>query len=176
MGVVGARGTLAERFEAKVERIPFLTCWVWMGALAGGEYGRIYNCRKLHPAHRVAYELYRGSIPDGLELDHLCRNPWCVNPWHVEPVTHRENMLRGSTVAAYNTSKTMCPTGHLFNDRNMGLCMNGSRRCRACDASRQARARKLRMSNPGGREAYNSYMRKWYQRRKQSREASRGAD
>lgn len=74
-------------------------CWPWQGAVAPNGYGLV-NClnhsgrRSTAGAHRVAYELERGPIPDGLELDHLCRNSVCVNPAHLEPVTHQENVRR----------------------------------------------------------------------------------
>lgn len=78
-------------------------CWIWVGALYYGKedrpkYGQMRIGRtpgKLIQAHRVAYKLYKGEIPKGLELDHLCRNTLCVNPEHLEAVTHYENMKRG---------------------------------------------------------------------------------
>ena len=135
---VDHRGTVTERFEAKVERIPFLTCWVWMGALSGrgGDYGRLRVGQRMRPAHQVAYELYRGPIPLGLELDHLpyCRNHWCVNPWHTEAVTHRENVLRGTSPPAMQAKITHCPQGHRYTPENTYVWKkNNQRRCRSCN-------------------------------------------
>lgn len=90
--------TREERFWAKVDRSG--DCWRWTGALARGGYGfAVVGSRddpqRYRNAHRFAYELSVGPIPEGLELDHLCRNRRCVNPAHLEPVTHSENMRRG---------------------------------------------------------------------------------
>lgn len=83
----------SDRFWAMVDRGP--GCWVWRGARKQLGYGLYRVGAKLKQAHRVAYELMVGPIPDGLVLDHLCRNPECVNPAHLEPVTHQENIRRG---------------------------------------------------------------------------------
>ena len=77
----------------RIEDRGYLTpCWIWLGAKDPLGYGRFRN-RTI--AYRFSYEQVKGSIPDGLELDHLCRVPSCVNPDHLEPVTHHENLLRG---------------------------------------------------------------------------------
>ncbi len=111
--------TLEQRFWAKVDKAGADGCWEWTDRKAGG-YGYIYtggqptNAR----AHRVAYELLVGPIPDGLVLDHLCRNPGCVNPEHLEAVTQRENTLRGEGVTAREARQTHCKRGHEFTDDN----------------------------------------------------------
>ena len=103
-----------EAFEARIEYEPNTGCWLWMGAIipAGGGYAEISQNRKPVYVHRLMYEKHKGPIPDGLEIDHLCRVSSCVNPDHLEAVTHRENMLRGLTVGARNAAKTHCPKGH----------------------------------------------------------------
>ncbi len=73
-------------------------CWHWTGAKTDKGYGRFYLNGNKH-AHRISYELLIGPIPNGLVIDHLCRNPSCVNPAHLEPVTHVENVKRGDHVA-----------------------------------------------------------------------------
>lgn len=73
-------------------------CWLWSGSTNGHGYGRLARSGKLHGAHRFAYEHFIGPIPNGLDLDHLCRVRLCVNPSHLEPVTRGENLLRGDTV------------------------------------------------------------------------------
>jgi hypothetical protein len=71
-------------------------CWVWRRALDSNGYGRAWAGGGSHRvAHVVMYERLRGPVPEGLELDHLCRNPACVRPDHLEPVTHAENIRRG---------------------------------------------------------------------------------
>lgn len=82
--------------------------------------------------HRVAWETLRGPIPDGMQLDHLCRQRACWNPDHLEPVSPRENVLRGVGITAMNAKKTHCPQGHPYDDANTGITSTGKRRCRAC--------------------------------------------
>jgi len=88
------RQTLKDRFEAKVERIPFYGCWAWMGALNHRGYGIIGKGARgqgNERAHRTAYRLYRGEIPEDKIILHKCGNPTCVNPWHLEAGTQKEN-------------------------------------------------------------------------------------
>lgn len=87
-GFAGSAKTAIENYRAVGD------CWVWQGTLRGG-YGRFRAGRKTFSAHRVSYEHHVGAIPDGLVLDHLCRNRACINPAHLEPVTIRENIRRG---------------------------------------------------------------------------------
>lgn len=96
-------------------RIEANGCWVWTGALSSG-YGSICIDYKETLAHRASYEAHVGPIPKGLQLDHLCRNRACINPAHLEPVTSRENTLRGVGPSALNAAKTHCVNGHPFSD------------------------------------------------------------
>ncbi len=98
---------------------------------------------KMLYAHRVSYELFVDAIPDGLTLDHLCRVRHCVNPSHLEPVTMRENLMRGDTAAAKNAAKESCPQGHPYSGDNLRITPKGYRVCRTCtrDAMRRHRAR-----------------------------------
>lgn len=84
---------LSERFWSKVEKTD--SCWLWRGAAAGGGYGHLLVDGRFVQAHRYAYETLIGPIPEGLELDHLCRVRRCVRPEHLEPVTRGENIRRG---------------------------------------------------------------------------------
>lgn len=139
-----------ERFWAKVNkdgpvpgRCPELgRCWVWMGAKGGGPppYGHFgLGPRRLGtmPAHRVAYELVVGRVPDGLVLDHQCRNRLCVNPDHLRPVTNRINVLIGEGASAINLQKTHCRKGHPLSGDNLKIEKLG-RRCRQCKLEAQA--------------------------------------
>ena len=112
-----ATRVLATRYAAG-EFTDSSACWLWPGALTGGGYGHRWWHGKTNRVHRVAYELSVGPITKGLQLDHLCRNRPCFNPRHLEPVTRRENILRGESPAALNARKTHCKRGHEFTEEN----------------------------------------------------------
>lgn len=126
------RRPLAERFWPKVDVRGPDECWLWTAALDGHGYGRIDeggHAGHSFGAHRVAWELANGAvIPDGLVIDHLCRNPPCVNPAHLEPVTQRENLRRGRRGGP--TPQAFCGRGHPMSGAN--LYINPSRNQRAC--------------------------------------------
>jgi hypothetical protein len=133
---------LPARFWAKVE---IGDCWHWVGANNGNGYGRFWwNGRIVYP-HRLVYEVLVGVIPAGLYLDHLCRNPGCVNPDHLEPVTARENSLRGAG-AASRFFHDACDRGHVYTRENTYITPNGHRRCRGCTNARQNERRKARQT------------------------------
>lgn len=130
------------RLMDKVEILPS-GCWKWTAYInADRGYGRFDLDRKKIPAHHASYILLVGEIPDGMELDHLCRNRWCVNPEHLEPVTHPENMRR--------TRKAHCRKGHLFTPENTRDDSAGRRRCKTCekDRSRKSRAKSAAAKTP----------------------------
>jgi len=123
------------RFWAKVSVTSPSRCWLWTACKTAGGYGRIRmrnHLPRVQNAHRVAYELLVGAIPKGLDLDHLCRVPACVNPYHLEPVTRRENTLRGENPPAWNNRKTHCMRGHEFSSENTYRRPDGTRECYAC--------------------------------------------
>lgn len=107
-------------------------CLIWTGAKDRGGYGLIEVRHKLQKAHRVSYELARGPIPDGCQLDHLCRNRACINPEHLEPVSARENVLRGFSPVGNNARKAECKNGHPLSGDNLIQRAKGWRGCRAC--------------------------------------------
>lgn len=120
-------------------------CWVWTAMLNVSGYGAIRvgskldgSTRMVH-AHRVSYELAVGPIPDGKEIDHLCRNRACINPMHLEAVTKKVNTLRGESFSAMNAAKTHCDRGHRFDDANTYV-WRGWRMCRACRSERRQHA------------------------------------
>lgn len=124
------------RFWAKVETTG--VCWLWTGYTNRGGYGVIY-AGAMVPAHRFAYELLVGPIPDGLVIDHLCRTKACVNPDHLEPVTQGENVRRGLGAGSQYQPKSDCVNGHPFTDDNTVIAHNGQQRCLKCRAAEQAR-------------------------------------
>jgi HNH endonuclease len=120
------------RFVAKVE--PTDDCWRWMGTILPNGYGHFRGYgSKMILAHRFAYEEFVGSIPQGLQIDHLCRNRWCVNPDHLEPVTNRENAFRGVAPSIALHLAGRCARGHsrfyVVNTSERGP----RRRCRECE-------------------------------------------
>lgn len=111
------------------------TCWMWVGDFRSSGYGVHWINSKRYSAHRLSYEWSVGKIPEGRQLDHLCRNRACVNPDHLEVVSHRENLVRGLNFIAENAKKTHCKRGHEFTDENTKIKIyKGSkhRRCLIC--------------------------------------------
>ena len=120
-----------ERFMGRTRHEPS-GCVVWTGSLTAEGYGnlRIPGEDRNDYAHRVSYELHVGAIPEGLVIDHLCRNRACVNPSHLEPVPHIENVRRG--LGPYGL-RTTCKHGHDVTDpANVYTQPDGGRRCRIC--------------------------------------------
>lgn len=148
---------LPERFWSKVS-VHESGCWLWTAALTmpgmggAGGYGRIrLNDRGTSHAlaHRFSYERLVGAVPDGLQLDHLCRVRRCVNPTHLEPVTPRENTMRSSSFIPDNAAKTHCDSGHAFDRKNTHVDSKGHRVCRTCN---RLNARRRREASGEGRK------------------------
>lgn len=115
-------------------------CWVWTGARTRNGYGQLVIHGKHYMAHRVFYGYFIAEVPDGLDLDHLCRTRSCVNPWHLEPVPRSLNLRRGDTKRTHMSSRTHCPQGHPYDAENTAL-RNGHRTCRTCERQRAQRNR-----------------------------------
>lgn len=108
-------------------------CWLWMGTIDHTTgYGRFWYDNKNGMPHRASYEIYKGEIPDGLTIDHLCSNRICVNPDHLDPCPSGENTLRSpNTLTKINSLKTHCPKGHPYSGENL-VEYGGRRYCRIC--------------------------------------------
>jgi hypothetical protein len=124
-------------------------CLLWDRSLTGDGYGNLAADGKVRKSHQVAYELTRGPVPEGLELDHLCRVRACFHPAHLEAVTHAENVsrspLHGVHLGRMNAIKTHCPQGHPYDSKNTKIARNGCRECAICRRTRNlARYHELR--------------------------------
>ncbi len=123
-------------------------CWIWVGNVNPAGYGqmRVKQDGEFFTAstHRLTYAQLRGFVPEGLQLDHLCRFRACCNPDHLEPVTCRENLLRGETRAAANAAKEFCVHGHKFEGYNVAIDEKGHRKCRTCAREKRAAWRRAR--------------------------------
>ena len=115
-----------ERLREKIVILPN-GCHQWAGCKGPAGYGVFWMHSRRWLAHRASYELFVGAIPEGLELDHLCRNRMCVNPAHLEPVTHRENIIRGKS--------NVCKFGHPLAGGNLVPWVK-HRLCLACKRRR----------------------------------------
>lgn len=139
--------SVTDRFMRFVEMVPWSGCWIWMGSTSGDkdhpeyDYGK-FRLTKMNYAHRVSYEMFRGPIPDGLQVDHLCRVRLCVNPFHLEPVTQLENVVRGRS-GEHQLNRAHCPKGHPYDDTNTLYLPPNDRRksanrmCRECSRERR---------------------------------------
>lgn len=154
------RGSVRDRFEARVIRTD--DCWEWSGAHFQQNGYALFNTKAADgvwrptTAHRVSYELYIGAIPDGLVIDHLCRNHGCVNPAHLEAVTRRENTRRGNHPTAVLVREGVCSRGHAMEGDNVAVRPNGKRECRTCVRMRD----RVRNADGGRREHYAAMYRK----------------
>ncbi|MGI5353457.1 HNH endonuclease signature motif containing protein [Streptomyces sp. CA-250714] len=146
-----ARPTPAERFEQNVDRggpTPLVRdvhgrCWIWTGATNEKGYGTFWADGRTVKAHRYAVELADGQpVPNGLDVDHQCRNRACVRRSHLRAITHRENVLASSNHVARRAAVRACPAGHAYDAANTYRAPNGTRKCRACkrEKARAARA------------------------------------
>ncbi len=147
-----ATHTLAERIGSRLNYDAMSGCWNWTGSDNGKGYGRIYSKGRFVYVHRASYEIARGPIPEGLQLDHLCRNPRCANPAHLEAVTNAENTRRGKVSALRDRpAPTHCKRGHAYAERGT-RDTKGNLRCREC--ARVKRFDQMRAEGRPQRVAY----------------------
>lgn len=128
------------KFWERIEYTP--TCWLWTGPKTPDGYG-ITAAKGVRNAHRLSWVLHRGPIPEGMQIDHLCRVRHCVNPDHLELVTLWENVRRGNAPTATHAKKTHCIRGHPFDAANTAIYFDALGRAgRKCKTCRQLRNRK----------------------------------
>ena len=143
--VAALRNRLLSRYIIPIGRTQ---CWLWQGALEPDGYSRILWGKRRIGGHRASYMAFIADVPDGLVIDHLCRNHSCVNPWHLEPVTNHENMMRGVGIPAINARKTHCKRGHAFDGSNTRVVIGGDgierRECKTCHRRKVARLTRTR--------------------------------
>lgn len=130
---------MLERFMRLVSPEPNSGCWLWSGSVNEDGYGTFSTPNNSVGAHRLAYRMFRGATPIGLELDHLCRVRCCVNPYHMEAVTHQENCRRG-LAGATQLAKTHCPQGHEYTESNT-IRWRTKRSCKECHRAMVKRQR-----------------------------------
>lgn len=119
---------MSERIELHTDRSG--DHWLWTAHIGIGGYGRLTVGGKLLYAHRVSYETYVGPIPEGMQLDHLCRVTQCVKPSHLEPVTAQTNVRRGTSPGAKALRRENCLHGHPYAEH--GMVVSGRRICGLC--------------------------------------------
>jgi hypothetical protein len=136
----GTNAPLRERLLRSIE-VDDNGCWVWQLSKDKDGYGWVGIARKkTGHAHRASYTVFKGEIPAGLTIDHLCRNRACINPDHLEAVPHGVNVLRGDAPTARNARATHCIHGHEFTEANTYINKgNGQRVCRKCSRIRSNR-------------------------------------
>lgn len=134
----------ADRFWAKVEKGE--GCWVWSASLTHDGYGCFRGENGMTLAHRFSYILANGPVPDGFQIDHLCRNRRCVRPDHLESVTPRENAMRSNSSGALAVRTGKCVRGHDLSGARVVVTAEGrvERHCREC---RRERRRERKSSN-----------------------------
>lgn len=125
------RPSLIERFEEKYIPEPNSGCWLWVGADNANGHGQMTIGNKRVYAHRFSYEYFCDKIPDGMEIDHLCRVRCCVNPIHLEPVTRSQNIKRSPIMCP-----AACPKGHEYTGKSFYLRKSGRKICKICARER----------------------------------------
>jgi hypothetical protein len=123
---------LAATFWDKVDTSSWWACWTWQQSTGGHLYGQTWDGQSVLLAHRVAYTIAVGPIPDDMTVHHRCYNRRCVNPLHLGLLTNTENAADNG-----NARKTSCPAGHHYEGDNLKVSTKGFRLCKACARARR---------------------------------------
>src|SRR3990167_6627220 len=170
---------LTKRFWKKVHKTP--SCWIWTGRTTirdrkrpnasrytYGVFDLSWRPTRATVAHRVAYSFTKGSIPNGMQLDHLCRNTLCVNPEHLEAVTHKENLLRSLNPIMQAHRNHTCTKGHRLNEQTAYQNRKTGRlRCKICTHVYQKTQRERISADPRRRTHWIRYNRRYQQRHRE---------
>lgn len=148
-----SKKTIEQRFWSRVDKNSKNGCWLWQGVKSGGYgYMRYYKDGRRKSCHLVSLIIHGIKVPKGKEVDHSCRNKSCVNPSHLEVVTHKENILRGTSIPARNSKKICCMHGHELTLDNIFSSKRGDRQCKKCRSNNY-----YRKSNPTIKGRYKKY-------------------
>lgn len=133
---------IEDRLLTKIVAHPETGCWLWCGCIDRCGYGKVYYRERAETlAHRASYLVFKGGIPAGCEIDHLCGNRSCINPAHLQAVPHSVNVSRADYTRNHrNGRKTHCKRGHELSGVNLVVQKNGARQCRFCINDRARKA------------------------------------
>ncbi len=139
--------------EISLQIKPSGSCLLFTGSKNQGGYGHVSIGGNVFMVHRVIWEYLRGKIPDGKEIDHLCKNRSCINVNHLEPVTRRENILRSNAPSGIKSRQTLCKYGHDLMDPTNTIIMirngNPNRHCRLCLNLEQMKRKYIKKGKTG---------------------------
>lgn len=141
--------TVAARIMSHLSIDSSTSCWIFTGTRDRNGYGSIRCGPRMKLAHRVAYVVHKGEIPEGMQIDHLCRHRACCNPDHLEAVTRHENWRRSRAVTRLNQLATHCKQGHALSGTNLLRTTSGHRKCRICQRRSQAAYKARRRAQLG---------------------------
>lgn len=152
------KGDLARRFPSLIDKdgpVPdhrpdLGPCWVFLGTPTSGGYASVADGDRTVRLHRWSYEHHVAPIPEGLELDHLCRRRICVRPSHLEPVTHAENVARAlAATGAAIAVRDACRHGHPYTPQSFYRSASGKPVCRPCRNAAVAAHRSRKRATDG---------------------------
>lgn len=166
--------TIEQRFYARVVKLDN-GCWEWQGSKTRG-YGSFTVNNEAYRAHVFSYIMFKGPIPEGMQIDHLCRKRDCVNPEHLEAVTQLENVRRSNSPGAIALRTGKCMNGHALTPENARPHKRNPnwRHCMMCAANRKRHYKGLPPLEEVGIFSYSDYLDTYYPSRKFTSRARNG--